>query len=283
MLKIIVGLVMVAMMGYVVYNQFSEAPLDARGVIASGVDQVKATANLSTEQEQLLRVQLAIADYMATNKGNPPDDLEALVPKYFDSIPADPATSEPYKYAKNGRQYQLGAQISDEPLMMASANVPAATGPKGKKGKQEDTIFVNPNTLELDTFTYDPTNKRDPFEPFDFSPASYDSSVPPLERYSVGQLRVTAILADPSKGAGEWAAIVEDATGRGYTVRKGTKIGNNHGVVVSIEKEKINIVETAVDFTGAEAKTPLTLEIPPRGGDDEGTGLSRPGARKRAR
>ena len=83
---------------------------------------------------------------------------------------------------------------------------------------------------------------------------------PPLERYSVGQLKITAILADLT-GSGGRTAIVEDATGKGYTVKKGTKIGNKNGVVVAIDEDKIHIVESIVDFTGKAKKYPTVLNL----------------------
>ena len=61
--------------------------------------------------------------------------------------------------------------------------------------------------------------------------------------------------------------MVEDATGRGYTVRIGTKIGNNGGKIVSIEEDRINVVETTVDFTGEVHKNPVVMNLQTGGGD----------------
>jgi Tfp pilus assembly protein PilP len=126
--------------------------------------------------------------------------------------------------------------------------------------------FVNPNTLVLEEFNYDAKGRRDPFLPFDFSPEDdVDMSQPPLQRYSLGQLKVTAVLQDSD---GDSTAIVEDATGRGYTVRAGTRLGNRNGVIVSIKPEGINVVETSIDFTGKETKNAVYMKLQTNPGDN---------------
>lgn len=267
MVKFFIGLVMIGLGTYVAYHELSGEALDARGTLEAGVTQVKSSTPLSPEQEQLLRVQLALADYSAAN-GTPPPSLGALVPTYFDAIPVDPSTGKPFEYSLNGEQYQLGAQTK---VVAAPGKGKSKVAAKaGKAEAPSDAVaFVNPNTIEMDFFTYDPEGKRDPFEPFNFAPkARVDQSLPPLQRYSVGQLRVTAILNDKAR-SGERFAIVEDATGRGYPVRKGTLIGNRNGVVVSIEEKTINVVESVVDFTGKETKVPVVMSIPVRSERDE--------------
>lgn len=259
---------MIGLGTYVAYHELTGEALDARGTLEAGVTQVKSSTPLSSEQEQLLRVQLALADYSAAN-GKPPPSLAALVPTYFDSVPIDPSTGKAFEYSLNGEQYQLGAQTK----VVAAPGEGKSTARAAKAGKSDapsDAVaFVNPNTIEMDFFTYDPEGKRDPFEPFNFAPQSrVDESLPPLQRYSVGQLRVTAILDDKAR-SGERFAIVEDATGRGYPVRKGTLIGNRNGIVVSIDEKKINVVETVVDFTGKETKVPVVMSIPVRSGRDK--------------
>lgn len=259
MVKSIIVIVTVGLLSYVGYYQVAKKPLDSRASIEAGIEQVKASSQIGPAEEELLRVQLALADYSATN-GAPPDFLEELVPKYFDSVPKDPTTNKAYEYQRDNLAYRLGAQVHEQaPVQLASAKSAAKL-----PSKDGDVPFINPNTLQLEFFTYDPEGKRDPFEPFNFAPAEQvDMSLPPLERYALGQLKITAILAD-SKAAGERIAIVEDATGRGYTVRKGTKIGNRNGIVVSIEEDKINVVESIIDFTGKETKVPVVMRVPPR-------------------
>lgn len=260
MVKLLFGLLALALVAYIAWNRYSAEPLDSRATIEAGLEQVKSSTALDPAQEQLLRVQLAISDYMASHAGRVPDSLADLVPKYFDAVPVDPDTGEDYEYVKVDGAYRLGAQI-------AAAELASSSKVKGGKEKTKDEStsgaeeeFVNPNTMSIEDFVYDPSGKRNPFEPFDFSgDQEHDENVPPLERFAVGQLKVTAIL----RTANSWNAIVEDQTGRGYPIRQGTRIGNNNGVVASIEKDRVNVVETNVDFTGKENKRVIQMKIQP--------------------
>ena len=84
--------------------------------------------------------------------------------------------------------------------------------------------FINPNTMAPDTFVYNPAGKRDPFKQFDFSARPQNPNAgTPLERYSLGQLRLTAVIIDPKTCAP--TALVEDSMGKGYPIKIGAKIG----------------------------------------------------------
>lgn len=133
----------------------------------------------------------------------------------------------------------------------------------GKAPKEDDEIdeqllMDSISKVEKETgFTYDPVGKRDPFLPFNFAPEQPKefSATTPLEKYDIGQLKLTAILA----GFGEPRAIVENAVGRGFTVTIGTKIGRKGGIVTEIRPEKVIIREEAIDFTGI--KTSRNIEM----------------------
>lgn len=215
-----------------------------------GIKQLKSSGEIQPEQENLLRVRLAIADYLAT-KQKPPESLEVLVPRYFDSVPQDTFSGKPFLYTTNGVDFTL--------------DIPGAVSEvKGKgSGKGEPSSaaidFVNPNTVEIEEFTYDPSGKRNPFQPFDLSPKiEIDESLPPLQRYDLGQLRVSAVLSD-SKG--EMFAMVEDATGRGYPVRVGDIVGNKGGKVVNIDPKEVHVLETVTDFTGETKQTMVPIKL----------------------
>jgi type IV pilus assembly protein PilP len=107
-------------------------------------------------------------------------------------------------------------------------------------------------------YKFDPKGRRDPFFPFDFSPSEDSNAAKtPLERYDLGQLKLTAIIA----GLEQPKAIVENAAGKGFTVGIGTKMGRNGGIIVAIEKEKIVIREKRIDFTGKEQAKDIELRL----------------------
>ena len=77
----------------------------------------------------------------------------------------------------------------------------------------------------------------------------------PLERISLGQLKLSGII----RAATGNRAIVTDATGKGYVVKKGTYIGMNSGQVESIVDDRVIVVE---EIGGRRAITELKLQKP---------------------
>ncbi|MDA8142038.1 MAG: pilus assembly protein PilP [Desulfobacteraceae bacterium] len=106
--------------------------------------------------------------------------------------------------------------------------------------------------------TYDPAGRFDPFEPLfkeqqntataGVSKGKRDKRVPqtPLERVALSQLKLTAIIRAPSGNR----ALVEDATGKGYVIQKGTYIGLNSGRVVEIDQNRIVVEEEIENVMG---------------------------------
>lgn len=253
-LPVVTVLLAVVLLGLLGYMRLGVQVVDERSAISKAVEDVKRSRTLSSEEEQLLRIQLALVDYVAKHQG-PPESLFELVPVYFDVVPPNPATKEPFFYKKEGRRFIL--RPSEEAAAVEVAGVDGEAPSSDQVIADED--FVNPNEMTLDLATYDPTGKRDPFQPFDFSGARTDRShLTPLEQYSLEQLRLTAVLE--SQG-GALTAIVEDSAGKGYTVRIGTRIGLDNGVVVSVEKDKLSILETKVDITGKESQVVRELKL----------------------
>lgn len=106
--------------------------------------------------------------------------------------------------------------------------------------------------------SYDPQGRFDPFEPlFKEQPTApeveprkgkREKRVPqtPLERVALSQLKLSAIMRT-SKGN---KAIVEDATGKGYVIKKGTYVGLNSGQVILIDKARVVVEEEIENVLG---------------------------------
>lgn len=249
MLRIAAILLVVLVGAAIGYVQLSTQTLDPREAIDEGIRNAKMSAELSTEDEQLLRVQLALFDFIQ-RYGQPPETLSSLIPEYFDSLPRNPRTKQPFEYTRKGNTFDIGTQIA------AEKDAGDKTGKLSGVAAKDTTAtleFVNPNTMEFENFAYDSTGKRDPFRKFDFSvKLDIDENLSPLQQMGLGQIRLTAVL---NTAVGDQVAIVEDQTGRGYTIRKGTRIGLNNGVVAEIEHDRIKVLETTTDFTGALKQT----------------------------
>ena len=231
--------------------------------------------SVDEKRKEQLRVQLSVADFQQ-KQSKLPDNLQELVPVYFDEVPKVPGTSDPFEYyVTNGKYY-----VGDKPTIVAlqSGTTPAKPGQGGVFLKADSTVpltatvqkalidsLKDEGALQQVATVYDSTGKRDPFRPFDFAPAAtVDESKTPLERYDVNQLKLTAVL---SGAAGEPTATVENAAGKGFIVKKGIKIGLNNGEVVDIKPDRLIVIETTVDFTGQ--KKTKTIELRLRTKDQE--------------
>lgn len=213
------------------------------------VKSIAARSDIDPRRREQLIIQAAIADWMSKNGGKPPESLNILVPTYFDKVPQDPATSKPFSYKVAGAGYKVGedGEKAASSIQLATADAVAL---------QESSVIKALHT-DNSGFVYDTTGKRDPFSPFNFAPKLNAEGLTELERYSIGQLRLTAVLL----GFDNPKAIVQSVDGKGFTVQIGTKMGHKSGEVVAIEQDKITIVESSVDFTGAEKSNTIELKL----------------------
>ncbi len=118
---------------------------------------------------------------------------------------------------------------------------------------------------------YNPEGKLDPFEPL-FKKERVSLAVgkkkikrrkplTPLERVNLSQLTLVGIIRAPSSNR----ALVQESSGKGYVVKKGTYIGTNSGKIVQILKDRIIIEEESEDIYGKVSiiKKPIKLQKPP--------------------
>ena len=118
---------------------------------------------------------------------------------------------------------------------------------------------------------YNPKGKVDPFEPLfkqqtvvaKTSKKKRKKRVPrtPLERIDLSQLKLVAIVLAESGNR----AMVEESSGKGYIIAKGTYIGTNAGKVTQIQKHRVIVAEEVEDVMGNVSirKTELKLPKPP--------------------
>ena len=116
------------------------------------------------------------------------------------------------------------------------------------------------NALETDTEKkkdtgnyYDPTGKTDPFKSFIAEQEAIEEKKRRkpktyLETLDLSQMDLIAIIISPK---GNWA-MVRDAKGLGYVIKKGTPIGINEGVVQEIREKEVIVRERYRDYRGRE-------------------------------
>jgi type IV pilus assembly protein PilP len=97
-------------------------------------------------------------------------------------------------------------------------------------------------------YSYDPSGRRDPFKPHGIEVLADHGNLdlPPLQRIGLTELNLIAIVW----GGFGYSAMVQTPDGKGYTVRQGTKIGPNQGVVSAITEGAVVVQERFTDVYG---------------------------------
>ena len=113
-------------------------------------------------------------------------------------------------------------------------------------------------------FGYDPSGRRDPFAPVvqELQPGKVDANLPPLQRVTLTDLNLIAIVW----GAYGYTAMVQTPEGHGYTVRRGTRIGQNNGVVSAITERGIIVQERFTDVYGKKQEREYVKLLHPKEG-----------------
>jgi type IV pilus assembly protein PilP len=113
---------------------------------------------------------------------------------------------------------------------------------------------------------YDPAGRRDPFAPVlsQLSPGQVDPTLPPLQRIGLTDMNLIAIIW----GAYGYTAMVQTPDGNGYTVRKGTRIGPNSGVVSAVTEKGIIVQERFTDVYGRKQEREYVKFLHPKEGPE---------------
>lgn len=132
--------------------------------------------------------------------------------------------------------------------------LPAADAKKAATAKAEDKKEAE----KEEAYSYSSSGKPDPFKPFlQLTPFREPRSAPltPLQKYETSQLKLVAVLFTPEGNTG----LVEDATGKGYFVKKGTLVGKNDGKVTKILNDRVMIEEVFLDVLGQKKVNEIAL------------------------
>jgi len=166
----------------------------------------------------------------------------------------------------------------------APSSVPLA---ETRKDSAETTMITTPPAKTFDTQTlipklalgYDPQGRIDPFIPLvKEEPVKVEKSTlidakvdlrekrtkTPLEKIELDQLKLRAIIIAPSGNK----ALVEEASGKGYIIRKGTYIGRNDGKIVKILKNKVVVEELIADHEGKMTAKEKEIKLPKPPGEE---------------
>ena len=139
--------------------------------------------------------------------------------------------------------------------------------PSSKKKPEAAKTEDKKEPVKEEAYSYNPSGKPDPFKPFLQLTSVQSRSAPltPLQKYEFSQLKLVAVLLTPEGNIG----LVEDATGKGYFVKRGTLIGKNDGKVAKIFDDRMLIEEVFLDVLGQKKvnEVSLTLHKSEEGGE----------------
>lgn len=111
-------------------------------------------------------------------------------------------------------------------------------------------------------FQYNPDGRRDPFKSIIVASAkrNVSDSLPPLQRKELSEMRLIGIVW----GNFGHGAIIQTPDGKGYPVRKGTRIGTSNGVVSQITNKEVVVEEKYQDIFGETKLRNIVMELHPQ-------------------
>ncbi len=151
------------------------------------------------------------------------------------------------------------------PLPEAQKPVPAIESP----APRPETAVSQPGdslSMEFSGASYDPSGRRDPFLPMLQlgQQVEQDANLPPLQRVGLTELSLIGVLW----GNYGYTAMVQTPDGKGYSIRRGTRIGPNNGVVSSITERGIIVQERFTDVYGNKQEREYVKLLHPKEGTE---------------
>lgn len=162
-------------------------------------------------------------------------------------------------FAETGTSSQEVPSLNDVPRHALSPTVAPAAG-------DENAQPVAPNSMlePASAQSYDPAGRRDPFVPVlqQLGLGPIDPTLPPLQRVGLTEMNLIAVVW----GAYGNTAMVQTPDGNGYTVRRGTRIGPNNGVVSAVTEKGIVVQERFTDVYGSKQEREYVKLLHPKEG-----------------
>lgn len=145
--------------------------------------------------------------------------------------------------------------------------------------KPKGRISPLPEFKPYSAFIYSASALRSPFEsPVAFEELStrVDDTVDPpsqtrvkdaLERYNLSELSLVGTLSKDADG--KLKALVKTQAGNVHVVEQGQYMGKNHGRIVNVNDNKIEIIEVVPNGSGGWISRPQTMGLNQSAGDEK--------------
>lgn len=152
--------------------------------------------------------------------------------------------------------YACGADEAPAPTATA------ADTPKTVVKKEAVSDEAPSEAKKTAEFAYLPVGKRDPFRSYLAEIATTQDvdarRIEATERFELDQYRLTGLVT----GTSQPKALVEDPEGVGHTLRIGSHVGKNGGVISRINADGFIVTEEFRAPTGELVKVPITVKLP---------------------
>lgn len=174
---------------------------------------------------------------------------------------AEPSLSSHLGQISPMRQDSLKTPSLNDVPRHAPSSTPAETAVAGSS----QSVPPNPTLeLQVSAHSYDPSGRRDPFAPVlqQLGVGPIDPTLPPLQRVGLTEMNLIAVIW----GAYGYSAMVQTPDGNGYTVRRGTRVGPNNGVVSAVTEKGIVVQERFTDVYGSKQEREYVKLLHPKEG-----------------
>ena len=176
-----------------------------------------------------------------------------------------PAESKTLPHLRQVASMRPADSLKVMPLPEAQKLVPAIESP----APRAEAAVSQPGdslSMEFSGASYDPSGRRDPFLPMLQlgQQVEQDANLPPLQRVGLTELSLIGVLW----GNYGYTAMVQTPDGKGYSIRRGTRIGPNNGVVSSITERGIIVQERFTDVYGNKQEREYVKLLHPKEGTE---------------
>lgn len=159
-----------------------------------------------------------------------------------------------------------GTQAKQKAVLKIQKEKPAEPSikPEEEIGDEEKGEVKAPSDRDKVPYSYNPTNKVDPFKSFivikreleekreQEEPRTY------LETLDISQVTISAIVI----GREDKWALVRDSKGEGHIIMVGTPIGRKRGRVIKILDREVIVREFDIDIRGRETVKDISIRLP---------------------
>ena len=154
--------------------------------------------------------------------------------------------------------------MSSPALSGVPGPAPSPTSATTPASENAQPVALNSMVEPASTHSYDPSGRRDPFVPVlqQLGLGPIDPTLPPLQRVGLTEMNLIAVIW----GAYGNTAMVQTPDGNGYTVRRGTRIGPNNGVVSAVTEKGIVVQERFTDVYGTKQEREYVKLLHPKEG-----------------